>query len=261
SEQMTRLLDSWRSDATSRGPVPTLEELKSAQDEIAKAMQGQGELDPELEAKLGRLAPDMIEKRSGGKAGESRKGDEAGKLQGELVPRAQEAASDMRRLATQGAKGQMNPAAPMLEGAAKHVEGAASLMEAAASSLPRSFKEAEPSQARAVASLMRALSRFASGAAGQSGEQDDQQQKQQRAAEKKEEKKQGEKKEGEQDEKHAGERKDDEKAREEDRKKAKAIDRERAARLLEEAAQEERDVRRDMRKRTGRRGVTVERDW
>ncbi|MHC4503369.1 MAG: hypothetical protein ACYTFI_08700, partial [Planctomycetota bacterium] len=255
-EQMTRLLDTWRSDAASRGPVPTPEELKSAQEAIAKAMQGQGELDPELEAKLGRLAPDMIQKRSGGKAGAPRKGDEAGKLQGELVPRAREATSDMRRLATQGAKGQMNPAAPMLEGAAKDVEGAAALMEGAAAALPRSFKEAEPSQARAVASLMRALSRFASGAAGQSGEQGDQQ-KQQQAGERRA----AEKKEGEKDEKSAGERKDDEKAREEDRKKAKAIDKERAARLLEEAAQQERDVRRDMRKRTGRKGITVERDW
>ncbi len=276
-EQMTRLLDTWRSDAASRGPVPTPDELKSAQEEIAKALKEGSELDPELEAKLGRLVPGMIEKRSGGKAaagqaprkvrpaptgvGASRKGDEAGRLQGELVPRAREAVSDMRRLATQGAKGQMNPAAPMLEGAAKDVEGAAVLMEGAAAALPRSFKEAEPSQARAVASLMRALSRFASGAAGQSGEQGDQQ-KQQQAGEKKDaEKKEGEKKEGTQDEKRAGERKDDEKARKEDRKKAKAIDKERAARLLEEAAQQERDVRRDMRKRTGRKAIRVKRDW
>jgi len=260
-KQMTRLLDTWRSDDGARGPIPTPDELKAAQEEIAKAMQGQGELGPELEAKLGRLAPDMIEKRSGEKAGESRKGEEAANLQGELVPRAREAASDMRRLATQGAKGQMNPAAPMLEGAAKDVEGAVSLMEGAAAALPRSFKEAEPSQARAVASLMRALSRLASGAAGQSGEQGDQQEQQQAGEKKDAEKKEDEKKEGEQDEKRAGERKDDEKAREEDRKKAKAIDKERAARLLEEAAQQERDVRRDMRKRTGRKGITVERDW
>jgi hypothetical protein len=39
------------------------------------------------------------------------------------------------------------------------------------------------------------------------------------------------------------------------------VTKEQAARLLEEAAQEEREVRRDMKRRRGTGAVEVERDW
>ncbi len=123
---------------------------------------------------------------------------------------------------------------------------------------------AEPLQARAVAALMRAMARFSSGAAGQSGEEQESEpkadQKEGEKGEKKDaEKEEDEKKEGEEQARESEkEPSDDEKK---DAKKAEPMSRKRAKRMLEEAAQQERDLRRDINKRRGTKGVEVRRDW
>jgi hypothetical protein len=253
--QMERLLDTWRSDPASRGPEPTEDDLKSAA-ESAKATGGEAAPAPGLEAKLGRVVPGEIERRAGGRAGTGRTGGEAARLQSEIIPLAREAGADLRKLASEGRPGEMNPAAPMIEAAAKDVDAAVARMEEAGAALPRSFVEAEPPQARAVASLVRALSRLASGASSQTGEREEKQL--QRG--KPEEGERGEERDesGERPEEAGAEGRDEEKR---EKKEPKDVTKEQAARLLEEAAQEEREVRRDIRMRRGTGAAEVERDW
>ena len=252
AEQTVLLIETWKSDAASRGEMPTEEELEAAKDEIERALKGEGELTPELEAKLGRLIAATVEEAARGKVGKSCATDEAAKLQEELAGRAGELSSDMRELGASGRRGEMNPAAPMLEAAAKDVGHAAGRMGAAAASLrsgsPSGFEQAEPDEARAVAALMRALSKFAQGAAGSAGEEDRQREKSE--GEKEEERKQAE----------GAEPREEKESGEEDEER-ESVSKQQAERLLDEAAQEEREVRRDIRKRRGSRAVEVRWDW
>jgi len=254
AEQTQRLLDTWKSEPASRGPTPSPEELSNAEKTAASG----GELPSELEAKLGRLFASEIDRVSAGKAGGAVAAEEAAKLEGALAARTREAASDARRLAASGARpGEQNPAVALLEQAAGDLDAAASRMNDSVSALARSFAEAEPLQARAVAALMRALSRFASGASAEPGGES----RAERPEEGPEEQKgsaEGEEKERAEEASPAGE------PRTEERKKpgkTEPVSKEQAARLLDEASQEERDLRRDMRKLRGSRPVEVLRDW
>jgi len=269
AEQMMRVLDTWKSDAASKGPVATPQEMKSAGEAMAKSMQGGGgplDLDPELEAKLGRVPPASVAERLGDSAGEKRPGEDMARAEAELAKRARKAADDLRKLASSGRPGEMNPMAAQFERAGEDIEAGASHMQDAAFKIPGSFGKAEPLQARAVAALMRAMARFSSGASGQSGREDEKGEKQE--AESKDAQK-GEKKDGEkgEDEKKDGDlpRQDENKEpSDEDKKdaaKAEPMSAERAKRMLEEAAQQERDLRRDINKRRGKKGVEVRRDW
>jgi len=270
AEQMMRVLDTWKSDPASKGPVATPDEMKSAGEAMAKSMQGGGgllDLDPELEAKLGRVPPAAVAERLGDSGGEKRPGADLAKAETELARSARKAADDLRKLASSGRPGEMNPMAGVFEGAAADVDSAASKMDEAAEELPTSFVRAEPLEARAVAALMRAMARFSSGASGQSGKENEKgetqepEQKDPQEGEKKDdENKEGDKQEGE-----VG-RQDDEKGASEDEEKkgaakAEPMSAERAKRMLEEAAQQERDLRRDINKRRGKKGVEVRRDW
>jgi tetratricopeptide (TPR) repeat protein len=250
-DQAVRVLDTWKSDDRARGEVPTEEELEAAKDEIERAAKGEAEISPELEAKLGRLTSAV--QASQGLEGGARAGGEAAKLQADLADRAFALAGDMKGLATSGRPGEMNPAAPMLEAAAKDVEHAKLRMEAAAMSLPSGFGPAEPEQARAVAALERALSKLAQGAGGSAGEEN-QQQGEQKEQQEKGEQDEGERKEGE-------EAEQDEKDEDSEEKERESVSKQQAERLLDEAAQEEREVRRDIRKRRGTGAVEVRRDW
>ncbi|MHC4250917.1 MAG: tetratricopeptide repeat protein [Planctomycetota bacterium] len=285
AEQMMLVLDTWKSDPAARGPVATREEMEEAAKAMAASQPGGGahpqspgaapgvtpapapELDPELEAKLGRVPPAAAAQQLGDAAGAERSGDEAAKLEADLAKRAREAAEDLRKLASSGRPGEMNQMAAQFEGAAADVDSAALRMDEAADELPTSFVKAEPLQARAVAALMRAMARFSSGASGQSNEQN--QEGQEQEAEQKEAEK-GEKKDEGEDEKEEGdlarpdeekEPSQDEQDEKKDAKKAEPMSKERAKRMLEEAAQQERDLRRDINKRRGTKGVEVRRDW
>ncbi len=253
-DQVVRVLDTWKSDPESRGEVPTEEELETVQDEIERAREGEGvepEPTPELEAKLGRLTS-VVQARQG-LEGEARAGEEAAKLQAGLADRAFALTADMKGLAASGRPGEMNPDAPKLEAAAKDVEHARQRMEAAAMSLPSGFKPAEPEQARAVAALVRALSKLSQGE-GESAGQEEQQQ-----GEEKEQQEKGEQDEDGQKEGEEGEQ--DEKDEDGEEKERESVSKQQAERLLDEAAQEEREVRRDMRKRRGVGAIEVRRDW
>jgi len=271
AEQMMRVLDTWKSDPASKGDVATPEEMKSAGEAMAKALKGGGapDLDPELEAKLGRVPPASVAERLGERGGEKRAGADLAKAEAELAKRARKAAADLRKLASSGRPGEMNPMAGMFEGAAADVDSAASRMDEAADELPVSFARAEPLEARAVAALMRAMARFSSGASGQSNEQDQEGEK--KEAEQKDAQ-EAEKKDGEKGE-DKNENKDEDLARpdedkdpsedgdKKDAKKAEPMSAQRAKRMLEEAAQQERDLRRDINRRRGTKGVEVRRDW
>ncbi|MHC5054057.1 MAG: tetratricopeptide repeat protein [Planctomycetota bacterium] len=290
AEQMMLVLDTWKSDPAAKGPIATREEMEAA----GKAMAGAGaaggqtgggahpqvpsappgmtpgpapELDPELEAKLGRVPPAAAAQQLGDAAGSKRTGNEAAKLEADLAKRAREAGEDLRKLASSGRPGEMNPMAEAFEGAAADVDSAALRMDEAADELPTSFVKAEPLQARAVAALMRAMARFSSGASGQSNEQNQEGQEQEaerKQAEKGEKKDEGEDEEKKDDLARPGEEKEpskDEQDETKDAKKAEPMSKERAKRMLEEAAQQERDLRRDINKRRGTKGVEVRRDW
>jgi tetratricopeptide (TPR) repeat protein len=259
-DQVGRVLDTWKSDTGARGELPTEEELEKVQDEIERAREeeeGEAGLTPDIEAKLGRYASAV---RAGqGLKGEARAGEEAGKLQADLAQRASTLAGDMKGLASSGRPGEMNPAGPMLEAAAKDVESAKQRMDAAATSLPSGFRPAEPEQARAVAALERALSKLAQGAAGSAGreEQEGEQEEQQKKGEQEErEQDEGERREGEE-----GEQDEKGEDGEEEEEERESVSKQQAGRLLDEAAQEEREVRRDIRKRLGTGAVEVRRDW
>ena len=257
AEQIVRVFDTWESDGASRGNVPSDEDLEAASDEIERAAKGEAELSPELEAGLGRLA--SVTHAAGARVGQALAGEEAAKLQGEFAARAATLAGDMKGLAASGRQGEMNPAAPMLGAAAKDVEHAAGRMEAAVDSLraiPTSFTTSEPDQARAVAALVRAFAKFAQGAAGSAGEEDQQQ------AEQKEQKEKGEGDETEQKKGQEGDEQEEKDSDEQDdERESESIEEQQAERLLDEAAQEEREVRRDIRKRRGTGTVEVRRDW
>lgn len=266
AEQTARALDTWTSDPSSKGRLPTEEELERSREMIAQAFQGSGEIEPGLEAQLGRVAIASIDESAGGKLGQKRDKAEAAKRQRELVEPAREVSADMGKLAVSGRPGEQNPAAAMLGSAAKDVDAAIQHMENAAASLATSFPEGEPLQARAVTALMRALARFSSGAAGQS-EQDSQEGQEQEGQQSQEQQGESEQKDGEQKEgQEAEERASDEEHKQDEEKRKEAQKREevsekQAQRMLEEVSQEEREIRRNIRKRQGGREVEVRWDW
>jgi hypothetical protein len=280
AEQMMLVLDTWKSDPAARGPVATREEMEEAGKAMAGGQPGGAppgaipapatalELDPELEAKLGRVPPAAAAEQLGDAAGTKRSGGEAAKLEIALAKRAREAGADLRKLASSGrSRAEMNPMATAFEAAAADVDSAASRMDEAADELPASFARPEPLQARAVAALMRAMARFSSGASGQSDEQNQEAQKQE--AEEKQAEKGEKEEEGEDEEKKddpARPAEEDEKDEEDeqgkkDEEESEPMSRERAKRMLEEAAQQERDLRRSINKRRGMKGIEVRRDW
>jgi tetratricopeptide (TPR) repeat protein len=265
AEQMLLVLDTWKSDPKSKGPVATPDEMKSAGEAMAESMKGGGALDlePALEAKLGRVPPASVAERLGDEAGNERQGGEVAKAEIDLAKRAGKVADDLRKLAASGnSPDEMNPMAETFEDAAADVDSAASRMDEAADELTSSFAKAEPLQARAIAALMRAMARFSSGASGQSEPNDSD--AEQEEAEKSEEK-DGEKDEDDE-QKSAGDEKDegDEEDKKDEASKAEESEPmtpDRARRMLEEAAQQERDLRRDINKRRGTKDVEVRRDW